>query len=277
MGGSVARVRTVVVTGTSTGIGRATASRLAAEGFHVLAGVRRESDAPPGCEALLLDVTDAGAIAAAAERIAEIGPPAGLVNNAGITVQGPLEFLPLDDLRRQLEVNLVGPLALTQALLPALRAAGGRIVMVSSIGGRTALPFLGPYHASKFALEGLSDSLRQEVEPLGVKVAIVEPGSADTEIWRKGQESASEVLDALPPEARSLYGERLQASRQAARKIAERVFPPSKVADAILHALTSRRPRTRYVVGADARVQLALRTLLPGRGFDAVVRRIAGG
>jgi NAD(P)-dependent dehydrogenase (short-subunit alcohol dehydrogenase family) len=149
--------------------------------------------------------------------------------------------------------------------------------MVTSIGGRTALPFLGPYHASKFALEGLSDSLRQEVEPLGVKVAIVEPGSADTEIWRKGQESADVVLDALPPEAASLYGERLKGMRAVAQKTADRAFPPEKVADAILHALTARRPRPRYLVGADARVQLALRTLLPARAFDAAVRRMARG
>ena len=265
---------TVLVTGTSTGIGRATASCLASNGFHVLAGVRREEDAPADCEPLVLDVTDPSAIERARSRV-EGEQLAGLVNNAGITVQGPLEFLSLDEFRRQLEVNVVGPLALTQALLPALRAARGRIVMVTSIGGRTALPFLGPYHASKFALEGLSDSLRQEVEPLGVKVAIVEPGSADTEIWRKGQESAGEVLDALPPDAGSLYGERLEGFRAAAQKTADRAFPPEKVADAILHALTARRPRPRYLVGADARVQLALRTLLPARAFDAAVRRLA--
>ena len=267
-------MRTVLVTGTSTGIGRAAAARLAGAGFRVLAGVRREADAPADCEPLLLDVTDPEAITAAAARVDQL---AGLVNNAGITVQGPLEFLPLEEFRRQLEVNVVGPLALTQALLPALRAGRGRIVMVSSIGGRTALPFLGPYHASKFALEGLSDSLRQEVEPLGVRVAIVEPGSADTEIWRKGQESADEVLAALPPEARPLYGERLEATREMARKVAERAFPPEKVADAIHHALTARRPRPRYLVGADARVQLALRTVLPARAFDAAIRRLAGG
>ena len=265
---------TVLVTGTSTGIGRVTASRLAAEGFHVLAGVRREEDAPPGCEALLLDVTDEAAISRARERVAG-EQLAGLVNNAGISVPGPLEFLSLERFRRQLEVNLVGPLALTQALLPALRAARGRVVMISSVGGRTALPFLGPYHASKFALEGLSDSLRQEVEPLGVKVAIVEPGSADTEIWRKGRESASEVLDGLPPEARSLYGERLEGMRAVVQQVAERAFPPEKVADAIVHALTARRPRARYLVGADARVQLGLRTVLPARAFDAAVRRMA--
>jgi NAD(P)-dependent dehydrogenase (short-subunit alcohol dehydrogenase family) len=269
--GSVAGVRTVLVTGTSTGIGRATAEKLAASGFHVLAGVRRPADAPPGVEALELDVTSPDQIAAAAERVG--GSLDGLVNNAGITVQGPLEFVGLGEFRRQLEVNLVGPLALTQALLPALRAAGGRIVMVSSVGGRTALPFLGPYHASKWGLEGLSDSLRQEVEPLGVRVAIVEPGSADTEIWRKGEETADDILAALPAEATELYGERLEAVRELARKTAARAFPPSKVADAIHHALTARRPRPRYLVGADARIQLGLRVALPTRTLDAAVRR----
>lgn len=268
-------MRTVLVTGTSSGIGRATVSRLAADGFHVLAGVRREADAPPGCEPIVLDVTDAAAIDAVRERVGDSLD--GLVNNAGITVQGPLEFLSLDEFRRQLEVNLVGPLALTQALLPALRAGRGRIVMVSSIGGRTALPFLGPYNASKWALEGLSESLRQEVEPLGVKVAVVEPGSADTEIWRKGQESAEDVLGALPPEGRELYGARLEGTRQLAVKVADRAFPPSKVADAIHHALTSRRPRPRYLVGADARVQLVMRKALPTRAADAALRRLTGG
>ena len=269
-------MRTILVTGTSTGIGRVTAERLAREGFHVLAGVRREEDAPSGCEALLLDVTDPSAVGRARERV-EGEQLAGLVNNAGVNVNGPLEFLPLDELRRQLEVNLVGPLALTQALLPALRAARGRIVMVSSIGGRTAAPFLGPYNASKFALEGLSDALRQEVEPLGVKVAIVEPGSADTEIWRKGQESAARARESLPPEALALYGERMDGMLALARKTAERAFPPEKVADAIVHALTAGRPRPRYLVGADARVQLALRTALPTRAFDAAIRRLARG
>ncbi|HEX8120848.1 MAG TPA: SDR family NAD(P)-dependent oxidoreductase [Solirubrobacteraceae bacterium] len=267
--------KTVLVTGTSSGIGRVTAEQLLGRGFHVLAGVRREDDAPPGTEPVLLDVTDAAAITAAKALVADRAPLVGLVNNAGVTVQGPLEFLSLDELRRQLEVNVVGPLALTQALLPALRAAHGRVVMLSSIGGRTAVPFLGPYHASKWAIEGLSDALRQEVEPTGVKVAIVEPGSADTEIWRKGQESAADLLAGLPPEARELYGQRLQGFQALAAKTAERSFPPSKVADAIVHALTARRPRPRYLVGADARIQLGLRTLLPTRALDAAVRRLA--
>ncbi|HEX2088256.1 MAG TPA: SDR family oxidoreductase [Solirubrobacteraceae bacterium] len=269
-------MRTVLVTGTSSGIGRATAQRLAAEGFHVLAGVRRLEDAPAGVEPLALDVTDPAAIEAARARASETGL-FGLVNNAGTTVQGPLEFVPLDDLRRQLEVNLVAPLALTQALLPLPRASGGRVVMISSVGGRTAVPFIGPYHASKWGLEGLSESLRQEVEPLGVRVAIVEPGSADTEIWRKGQEKADDLLAALPPEGRELYGERLEATRALARKTAERAFPPEKVAKAVVRALTARRPRPRYLVGADARMQVALRAALPARAFDATVRRLARG
>ena len=269
-------MRTVLVTGTSTGIGRTTAERLVERGFHVLAGVRREGDAPPGTRELLLDVSDPSAVAAARAVAEEHGPLAGLVNNAGITVQGPIEFLSLDDFRRQMEVNLVGPLALTQAMLPLLRAAKGRIVMVSSVGGRTALPFLSPYHASKWALEGLSESLRQEVEPLGVRVAIIEPGSAATEIWRKGTDTADDLMASLPPEGRELYGERLEAMRAMAEKTAARAFPPSKVADAIVRALTSRRPRPRYLVGTDARVQVGLRAALPARAFDAAIRRLSG-
>jgi NAD(P)-dependent dehydrogenase (short-subunit alcohol dehydrogenase family) len=180
-------IRTAVVTGASSGIGQACAVRLARAGWRVLAGVRREGDAPDGTEELLLDVTDPEQIRGAAERVDELH---GLVNNAGIALGSPLELVPVDQLRHQLEVNLVGQVAVTQALLPALRRAKGRIVFMGSIAGRSALPFLAPYAASKHALEAVADSLRLELKPFGIPVSIVEPGSIRTAIWSRSPTSS---------------------------------------------------------------------------------------
>src|SRR5581483_7822637 len=191
-----ARVRTALVTGASSGIGAACANRLVRGGWHVLAGVRRTGDAPAGTEELRLDVTDPTQIRAAADRVERLD---GLVNNAGIVVAAPLEELPLDELRRQLEVNVVGQLAVTQALLPALRAARGRIVLVGSIAGRSALPFLGAYSASKFALEAVADALRIERAPAGIRVSLVEPGTIATPIWQRAAADADELAARLGP------------------------------------------------------------------------------
>jgi NAD(P)-dependent dehydrogenase (short-subunit alcohol dehydrogenase family) len=189
-------MRSVLVTGASTGIGRATALRLDRSGWQVFAGVRKEADADSlQAEAserlrpVTLDVTDAGQIAAAAEAIAAEtgGGLDGLVNNAGVAVPGPLETVPLEDLRHQLEVNLVAYVAVTQAMLGEIRRAEGRVVFLSSIGGRIAFPFGGPYHASKFATEAIGDVFRQELRPWRLEVSIVEPGSIDTPIWERGQ------------------------------------------------------------------------------------------
>ncbi|CAA9530871.1 MAG: hypothetical protein AVDCRST_MAG85-3664 [uncultured Solirubrobacteraceae bacterium] len=273
---------TVLVTGTSSGIGRATALHLATCGFDVLAGVRGDADAaavaalaPERISPVILDVTAPDQVWAAADRARSSGL-VGLVNNAGVTFQGPIERLALDDLRRQLEVNLIGAVVMTQATLPLLRASKGRIVMLSSIGGRRALPFLSPYNASKFALEGLSDSLRQELRPQGIEVAIIQPGSVKTAIWQKGTESGREALETLDPEARALYGTRLEAMMKAASKTAARGVEPVEVAEAIAHALTSSRPKTRYVVGLDARIQMRMAAVLPTRTLDAFVARVTG-
>src|SRR5688500_3137446 len=182
----------VVITGASTGIGHACALDLDSHGCHVFAGVRREEDAErlrserAFIEPVRIDVTDADSIASARDRVGEaVGAAglAGLVNNAGIAVPGPLEHLPIDELRRQLEVNLVGQVAVTQAFIPMLRTSRGRIVNIGSIGGRVALPMLGPYAASKHAIEGVSDSLRRELPPWGIEVSVVRPGPIATEIW----------------------------------------------------------------------------------------------
>jgi NAD(P)-dependent dehydrogenase (short-subunit alcohol dehydrogenase family) len=269
------------VTGTSTGIGRACAADLVERGFRVVAGVRKQADAdavkalaPDRIDPLILDVTDAAAITALPERLGD--DLVGVVNNAGLSIPGPLEYLPLDAIRHQLEVMLLAPFAITQALIPQLRRSKGRVVMIGSIGGRVALPFIGPYNAAKFGIDGLANSLRRELAPLGVHVALVEPGAIKTEIWDKGVDAGQELLDRLPEEGRATYGDRLMAMSDAAQKFGNAGVKPEKVAKAIGHALTARRPRTRYVVGADARAQGLLRAALPDRALDRVMARLSG-
>ena len=274
----------VVVTGASTGIGRACAVRMAQKGFDVFAGVRKPADGEAvraeGGERitpLILDVTDQATIDAAAATVREaVGDRglAGLVNNAGVSVAGPVEFVPLDALRWQLEVNVVGQVAVTQAFLPLIRTAKGRIVNVTSVGGRVAHAFLSPYSGSKYALEAISDALRRELHEWGIHTAAVEPGSIRTEIWRKGEEGADETMEWLGPEGRRLYGPTMERLREFAARLGERGDPPEAVADVVDHALTARRPKTRYVVGRQAKMEIALKALLPDRGFDAIERRM---
>ena len=275
-------MRTVLVTGASRGIGRATTLRLAAEGWHVLAGVR---DAAAGAalaeEArgtvtpVTLDITAAGDVAALADAIP--GRLDALVNNAGIVVGGPVEAVPLDELRRQLEVNVVAQVAVTQALLPRLREARGRVVFLSSVSGRVSTPFTGPYNASKFALEGLADALRVELRPWGIAVSLVEPGAIDTAIWRDALETTDAAEAAMTPGHRTLYRDQIEGLRATVRRTQKQTSPPERVAAAVLEALTATRPRARYLVGADARLQLGLRTALPTRAFDAAIARLTGG
>jgi NAD(P)-dependent dehydrogenase (short-subunit alcohol dehydrogenase family) len=269
----------VVVTGASTGIGEACALHLAELGFHVRAGVRREEDAQrlrdAGLEPLMMDVTDQDSIRAAAAQL-DGAPLAGLVNNAGVAVAGPLEFIPIDELRRQLDVNVVGQVAVTQAFLPAVRRARGRIVNIGSIGGRVALPMLSPYAASKFAMEGITDALRRELRPWDIHVAIIEPGAIATPIWSKSREANEELAKQAPPEAELLYGKLIERIRSESEKAAERGLPPRKVADAVAHALTASRPRTRYLVGGEAKLRARLSVILPDRAFDALVARALG-
>ena len=266
----------VVVTGASSGIGEACALRLVRTGWRVLAGVRTAADGErlreQGLEPVMLDVTDAAAIAAVAERLGDDAVD-GLVNNAGIAVSMPLEFLPLDELRRQLEVNLVGQLAVTQAFLPQLRRSQGRIVNVGSIAGRSSLPFLGAYAASKHALEAVTDALRVELRPFGIEVAIVEPATIATPIWTKGGENVQRLLAGMPADVLTLYGERMAAFRNAAAAAARRAEPAEEVAKVVEHALTAERPKTRYVVGRDARRRSRVERL-PDRLRDRLYERV---
>lgn len=274
-----ATARCVLVTGASSGIGEATALRLARAGWCVLAGVRAAADgdrlraaAGEQLEPVTIDVTEPATIAAAADQLGD-EPLDGLVNNAGTALAMPLEFLPLDQLRSQLEVNLVGHVAVTQALLPNLRAARGRIVNVGSIAGRSALPFLGAYAASKHALEAFTDSLRVELRPFGIAVTVIEPGTIATPIWRKGGERFQELAAELPAELAGLYGERMAAFREAAAAAGQRAEPADNVAIVVERALTTERPKARYVVGRDAR-RRALVERLPAGLRDRVYERV---
>lgn len=277
----------VVITGSSTGIGRACALRMDALGWTVFAGVRKEKDAEAlAADAsdrlvpLILDVADPDTIHDSSKRVADATAERGLdglVNNAGITVQGPLEYLPLDDLRKQLEVNVTGQIAVTQAFLPAIRKATGRIVFMSSVAGRTeTLPFLGPYGSSKRALEGLAEALRVELLPWKIRVSLIEPGSIATPIWEKGDETFDDLVGALPEEGRERYIEAMNRGRVVGRKAGERGIPPDRVADKVEHALTSRRPRTRYLVGADAKAQTYLLQAMPTPLRDRGLGKLLG-
>jgi NAD(P)-dependent dehydrogenase (short-subunit alcohol dehydrogenase family) len=260
-----------LVTGTSTGIGRAIALHLAERGFGVLAGVRKPEDAPPGLEPIVLDVTSEDDIAAAAGRVG--GTLHALVNNAGIAVNGPVEVVPVEQWRRQFEVNLIGQVAVTRALLPALLNARGRIVNISSISGRVAWPLIGPYTASKFALEAVTDALRREVGPHGVHVVSVEPGGIATPGWDKSRAEGERMLSAMPADARRRYDGLVAGIVHHAERLARDGLPPEAVAEVVGDALTARRPRTRYVVGGQAKVQAVLARLLPDRAFDTLVAR----
>ena len=263
-------MRTALVTGASSGIGAACAVRLVNAGWRVLAGVRRVGDAPDGTEEVLLDVTEPEQIREAGERLDGLD---GLVNNAGIALAGPLEFVPPEELRYQLEVNLVGQVAVTQAFLPALRRAKGRIVFMGSIAGRSALPFLSPYAASKHALEAIADSLRLELRPFGIHVSIVEPGTIKTRIWSSSAARADELIAAADGRIGELYGERIAAFRQLALKRGAAGAPVQKVANVVVDALTTERPHTRYLVGRDARLRAGFERL-PDRLRDRIYERV---
>lgn len=273
--------RSVVITGASRGIGRACALRLAASGTRVFAGVRSDEHAAAlrtesdRITPVHLDVTDAAQIEAVAKRIAgEVGERGlwGLVNNAGIAIGGPLEFVPADALRHQLEVNVTGQVVLTQALLPLLRAARGRIVFVGSIAGLSALPYVGAYAASKHAIEAIADALRLELRPWNIAVAVIEPGTVATDIWSTSIERAMRILERAPPQAAQLYGKRLEAVRRRVAAGGPRGLPADAVARAVEHALTAGSPKTRYIVGRDARARRWLERL-PDRVRDAAIDR----
>ncbi|MEP6480003.1 MAG: SDR family oxidoreductase [Rhodoglobus sp.] len=271
--------RAVLVTGASTGIGRETALLLDRSGFTVFAGVRKQADADSlVAEAsarlvpLIIDVTNATQIAAAAKEITtRVGDAGlyGLVNNAGTAAAAPLEFVPIEDFRWQLDVNLVGQLAVTQALIPLLRIAKGRIINVTSIGGLIAGAMLGPYNASKFAFEALTHTLRQELSPWGIEAIAIEPGQIATPIWATSGAKSDSMISGNA-EAEALYGSRIAGARKMAKNATANGLAPIEVARVIEKALTAKKPKTRYPVGNDAKIGAAIIARLPDRTRDRI-------
>ncbi len=276
-------VDSIVITGASTGIGKACALHLAQRGWQVFAGVRNQADADAlqheaagRLTPVFIDVTDEEGIVRAAEVVgAAVGARglAGLVNNAGVAVSGPTEFVSLPAIRRQFEVNVFGQIAVTQAFLPLLRKRQGRIVNMSSVSGRVVYPLFGPYAASKHALEAFSDALRRELSPWGLHVAVVEPASVATPIWEKARLSADKELAALPPQAMDLYGTRIRRVYAMAGRQGERGMPPAVVVGAVTHALTSKRPKTRYFLANGPFSYGWAFRLLPDRVLDYFITR----
>ena len=271
----------VVVTGASTGIGAACALDCASRGMMVFAGVRDPlagealaAKGGPSLIPIMLDVTDEPSITRSVEvvqRVVGEGGLGGLVNNAGIAIGSPLEVIPLSQLRKQLEVNVIGQIAVTQAFLPLLRRGRGRIVNMGSIAGRGTIPLLGPYSASKYALEALTDALRMELQPWGIQVSIIEPGAIATPIWEKSDKAAGDLESSASEEAMALYGEAVMRIREAIAQSAQRAISLDAVVRAVRHALTASRPKTRYLVGADATVRAWMVKWLPDRLQDGLM------
>ena len=281
-----ATLQSVVITGASTGIGEACALELDRRGYRVFAGVRGEksaknlrSQASDRLTPVMIDVTDADQIAVAAETVRDtVGDAglAGLVNNAGIVVSGPLEFLPVDDLRRQLEINVIGQVAVTQAMLPLLRVGRGRIVNMGSISGFATGPYTGPYSASKFALEAVTNALRLELRNSGIKVSIIEPGNVKTPIWDKAIAAAEEKAERASPEAERLYRHDMEQMRKASLEMRDTGMPVECVVRAVLHALTARRPKIRYPVGVQTHLVSFLFRFFPDALRDVIILRSLG-
>lgn len=275
-----ARSELIVVTGASTGIGAASARGLARKGFHVLAGVRREVDADAlradGIEPHILDITIQSDVAAIADRVArdpQRRPLRALINNAGIAVNSPVETLPIDQWRKQFEVNLFGHIAMTQALLPALLLSSGTVVNISSVGGKVVLPTYGAYAGSKFALEAASDALRREVAELGIKVVVIEPGAVKTEMAERGITTAEELMANLTDAQLARYGDLIGAVTAQARSFGEDGVSAEHAATVIAKAATASRPRTRYTIGRDAAILVRISRLASDRVLDRIMRQ----
>jgi NAD(P)-dependent dehydrogenase (short-subunit alcohol dehydrogenase family) len=283
MAPEAAPTSSVLITGASSGIGAATALWLDAAGMRVFAGIEHDQDgeaalagASERLRRITVDVTDEQSIHQAITEVHEHAPDGldALINNAGVGFPGPLEILPRDALRRQLEVNVIGQVAVSQAALPLLRQAGGRLLFVGSIGGLLASQFAGAYHASKFAIEAIADAWRQELEPENISVILIEPSAISTPIWEKAIQRLDELEAADPPEL-GRYRERLHAFRDSLRNADEHGKAPADVAEVIARALTEERPDTRYVVGAAGKLAAALKPLVPDRLADKLAEQTA--
>jgi NAD(P)-dependent dehydrogenase (short-subunit alcohol dehydrogenase family) len=258
----------VVVSGASTGIGQATVELLARNGYVAFAGVRNDADAQrlaalhPNVRPITLDVTSPDSVAAAKREVEAAGVPLiGVVSNAGIALGGPLETLPIAELRRQFEVNVFGALHVVQTFLPLLPEQRGRVVFVGSIAGRLATPYIGPYSASKFALRSLSDSLRVELAPTGIAVSLIEPGSVKTPIWQKGRDNQAQLFEHLGANPRAHYRRALETVVVATNNEERGAMPVEVVSEAIYKALTSAKPHAQQLLGTPARMGAIIASL----------------
>jgi NAD(P)-dependent dehydrogenase (short-subunit alcohol dehydrogenase family) len=276
------KAKTAVVTGCSSGFGRVAALELAKGGWQVFATVRKEADresllaevATMGCanglHPLICDITQPEQVAELAQKVAATTERLdALLNNAGTAFAAPLELLPLDDLRAQFEVNVVAQLAVIQAMLPLLKAARGTIINVSSISGRLSTPIMGAYSASKFALEALSDTLRLELAPFGVRVVLIEPGSSPTTIWQTGMQRAQKLLD---EQRDGPYARPLRRVEKMGRRSSTTGFPPQLFGDTVIKILSSKHPRARYAIPRSSALVIAVRRFLPERVWDALLK-----
>lgn len=274
----------ILVTGASSGIGEACAVAFGRLGWDVFAGVRRDEDgkrlqakSTGDLRPVLLDVTDLASVEAMAKEVAANVGDAGLtavVNNAGIAVGGPVEYMAIDEWRRQFEVNVFGQVAVTKAVLPLIRpsASRGRIVFIGSIGGRIASPFIAPYAASKHAIEAIAESMRHELVDTGIRTVVVEPGAVRTPIWDKGRSDADEIEANLPPEGLKRYAPAIAGLRKAMEFQARTGVDPEVVAGVVVRAVTKPRPAARYVVGRDAKMMAIVARVLPDSARDVLTR-----
>jgi NAD(P)-dependent dehydrogenase (short-subunit alcohol dehydrogenase family) len=272
---------TVLVTGASRGIGKGIVEHLAARGWDVIAGVRSQQDAdavtkldPQRVSSVILDVTSADDISALEESLPDRLD--AVVNNAGIAVGGAMETLSPDEWRKQLEINVIGALAVTQAALPRLRKSRGRIVFISSVNGRLSMPLVGAYAASKFALEAAADALRMELTPWKIRVVVVEPAQTDTDMWRTADDMVAELEAGLSAEHRGLYAKHIAGFKKMIPMSQRMAVPTEKVSAVVEEALTAKRPRARYVVGLVPKAQVALMSVMPAKMRDIALRKVSG-
>jgi len=272
---------TALVTGASRGIGRGIVEHLAARGWDVIAGVRSQQDAdavtkldPQRVSSVILDVTSADDIAALEQSLPE--QLDAVVNNAGIAVGGAMETLSPEEWRKQLEINVIGALAVTQAALPRLRKSRGRIVFISSVNGRLSMPLVGAYAASKFALEAAADALRMELKPWKIRVVVVEPAQTDTDMWRTADTMVEDLEASLSPEHRGLYAKHIAGFKKMIPVSQKLAVPTEKVSAVVEEALTAKRPRARYIVGLGPKAQVALMSVMPTKMRDIVLRKVSG-
>lgn len=263
------KIRSILITGSSTGIGRSCALYLESKGFQVFAGVRKKKDGEALVKAstgnlipVIIDVTDEKSVSDAVKVISKAtgGELYGLMNNAGISSGGPVEILPVSFIRQVIETNLIGVFTVTQSFLPLLRKGKGRIVNTGSISGITALPGMSSYSATKFAVEAISESMRLELRPFGIKVSVIEPGMVETEIWRKGSETMAGIVSKTKPEILQLYKPLSRGFKK--NTSGNRYLKPEAVAGYVYHAFTAAKPKRHYIIGKDAKM-LAFIELLP--------------